>query len=238
MTASPSVESLLSAMRELAGEIRVAADRTGALRALTTACTRMIPGADAAGVTVVTKSGYETRGATDDLAARVDSIQIDVGEGPCIAAAVDGTAYRVDDLRSDARWPEFGARAAEETGVLSMLAFRLFFEDDSDDVAAALNLYSRKPEAFDDAAQVTGLAASSYGAELITSERRGAEVGQLRTALESNRDIGAAVGVLMTLHKVTREQAFDLLRIASQNTHRKLVDIARDVIDTGSLELR
>ena len=236
MTASLPVESLLHAMRELAGEVRGSADRAGALRAVTTACARMIPAADAAGVTVVTTRGYETRGATDELAERVDRIQFDVGDGPCIAAAVEQAAYRVDDLRTDARWPDFGPRAAEETGVLSMLAFRLFFEDD--ELVAALNLYSRKPEAFDDAAQVTGLAASSYGAELITSERRNAEVGQLRTALESNRDIGAAVGVLMTLHKVTREQAFDLLRIASQNTHRKLIDIARDVIDTGSLELR
>ncbi|MCW2658134.1 MAG: hypothetical protein JWR06_2327, partial [Jatrophihabitans sp.] len=55
--------------------------------------------------------------------------------------------------------------------------------------------------------------------------------------LASNRDIGVAIGVLMGLHRVTREQAFDLLRVASQGKHRKLADVARDVADTGSLDL-
>ena len=41
----------------------------------------------------------------------------------------------------------------------------------------------------------------------------------------------------MTQHKVTREQAFDLLRIASQNTNRKLRDVALDVIDTGTVDV-
>jgi hypothetical protein len=36
---------------------------------------------------------------------------------------------------------------------------------------------------------------------------------------------------------VTREQAFDLMRIASQRTNRKLRDIAADVLDTGTLAL-
>jgi GAF domain-containing protein len=227
---------MLAALRELAGEVRSAASSAEALAAVTAACTRLVPGAAAAGVTVVAADGYETRAATDELAERVDSIQFDVQDGPCIDAAVEETAFRVDDLRSDPRWPTFGPRAVEETGVLSMLSYRLFFEDD--DLTAALNLYSTKPEAFDDAAQVIGLAATTYGAELITSERRHVDTVNLKRALDTNRDIGAAIGVLMTLHKVTRDQAFDLLRVASQNTHRKLVDIARDVVETGSLELR
>lgn len=41
----------------------------------------------------------------------------------------------------------------------------------------------------------------------------------------------------MATHKVTREQAFDMLRIASQNSHRKLRDIAVEVADTGTLDL-
>ena len=51
------------------------------------------------------------------------------------------------------------------------------------------------------------------------------------------RLVVGAIGVLMSVHKVTRQQAFDLLRIASQQTHRKLVDIATEVGDTGSLSL-
>jgi AmiR/NasT family two-component response regulator len=53
----------------------------------------------------------------------------------------------------------------------------------------------------------------------------------------TNREIGIAMGVLMNAHKITRQQAFDLLRIVSQHTHRKLYEIARDVADTGALDL-
>ncbi len=46
-----------------------------------------------------------------------------------------------------------------------------------------------------------------------------------------------AMGVVMATYKVTRDQAFDLLRVASQNSNRKLADIATEVIDTGALSL-
>jgi AmiR/NasT family two-component response regulator len=43
------------------------------------------------------------------------------------------------------------------------------------------------------------------------------------------------MGVLMARHRVTRDQAFGLLRMASQNSNRKLHDVALQVADTGSL---
>jgi PAS domain S-box-containing protein len=63
-----------------------------------------------------------------------------------------------------------------------------------------------------------------------------ARADQLSEALQSNRDIGAAIGILMAQHRVTKEQAFDLLRRASQEKHLKLHNIALDVLDTGVLE--
>ncbi|MDQ1744993.1 MAG: hypothetical protein QOE23_3332, partial [Pseudonocardiales bacterium] len=36
---------------------------------------------------------------------------------------------------------------------------------------------------------------------------------------------------------LTEKQAFDALRIASQHSHKKLYDIAFDVVETGHLEL-
>jgi hypothetical protein len=39
----------------------------------------------------------------------------------------------------------------------------------------------------------------------------------------------------MTRKLTTRQQAFDLLRIASQHSHIKLHDLAEYVIDTGTL---
>ena len=71
-------------------------------------------------------------------------------------------------------------------------------------------------------------------AAALTAES--AKVANLQLALASNRDIGVAMGIIMAGRKVTSEQAFDLLRTASQNTHRKLRDIAIDVALTGVLE--
>jgi hypothetical protein len=57
----------------------------------------------------------------------------------------------------------------------------------------------------------------------------------LKAALEGNRMIGAAVGVLMVTHQLTYQQGFDLLARTSQNTNRKVAAIAETVLHTGAL---
>jgi hypothetical protein len=49
-------------------------------------------------------------------------------------------------------------------------------------------------------------------------------VGNLHTAIDTNRDIGAAVGILMAQHNVDHQDAYLLLRSVSQNDNRKLRD--------------
>jgi len=55
-------------------------------------------------------------------------------------------------------------------------------------------------------------------------------------ALSSNRRIGAAIGVLMATRHVTSEEAFKLLRRASNDCNEKLGDVANRVVLTGSLD--
>ena len=54
---------------------------------------------------------------------------------------------------------------------------------------------------------------------------------QLRDALESRNTIGQALGMLMERQQVTTEQAFDILRRASQRETRKLREIASELVD-------
>ena len=61
---------------------------------------------------------------------------------------------------------------------------------------------------------------------------------QVREALESNRTIGTAVGVVMTAYRLTAQQGFQLLVRASQDHNRKLRDIAAEVVSTGRLPFR
>lgn len=60
-------------------------------------------------------------------------------------------------------------------------------------------------------------------------------VRNLEVALTTNRDIGVAIGIVMTTRQVTKDTAFDLLRTASQHLNRKLRDVADQVISTGSV---
>jgi AmiR/NasT family two-component response regulator len=57
----------------------------------------------------------------------------------------------------------------------------------------------------------------------------------LQIALETNRDIGAAIGILMYEHKIDREAAWNLLRAVSQRTNHKVRDVAMKVIEAGTL---
>ncbi|WP_185747311.1 ANTAR domain-containing protein [Humibacillus xanthopallidus] len=61
------------------------------------------------------------------------------------------------------------------------------------------------------------------------------KAGQLQLALDHSRDIGAAVGVLMSQHRMPQDEAFELLRQTSQDQNRKLYALALDVVRTGEL---
>ena len=216
--------------------LRAPEQRGDALRYISHRAVDVVPVAEAAGITIGRNNRFETIAATDDLAMRVDRIQYDLDSGPCVDAVKRQTVFRVADLGMDFRWPEFGPRAVDETGVRSMLAFRMYLEE-SPRLMAGLNLYSTKPDAFDGHAEFLGLLLSTHGALAVTTMQHMESEEHLRTALVTNRRIGAAVGILMVNHKITEDQAFDLLRIASQHTHRKLRDLASEVVATGHLEL-
>ncbi len=63
-----------------------------------------------------------------------------------------------------------------------------------------------------------------------------AKAMNLERALENSRTIGAAIGIVMAMEKVTREHAFQLLRTASQQQNRKLHQVADDVVALGTLQ--
>lgn len=62
-----------------------------------------------------------------------------------------------------------------------------------------------------------------------------AKIANLEVALTTARVISTAVGVLMSMFKINSGAAFDMLVVASQNTHRKVRDVADEVVETGTL---
>ncbi|GMA84873.1 hypothetical protein GCM10025868_01230 [Angustibacter aerolatus] len=89
------------------------------------------------------------------------------------------------------------------------------------DTIGGLNLYSDTPHAFDDADLRTGQLLATHGAVMASAAGDRARAEHLQQALLSNREIGVAMGILMARHTLTRDQAFDLLKAASQHTNRK-----------------
>ena len=196
-----------------------------------------VPGAQAASVTTLRRGKFTTVGATDERARRGDALQYQLGSGPCVDAVLDQALYHPGDLRCDQRWPEYGRRVSAEIGWISMLSYRLGGELLDDETIAGLNVYSAQVSAFDDLAVRMGLLLATHGALLMAAGSHRERAAHFERALGNSRDIGVAIGVLMTKHNLTRDQAFDLLRVASQNTNRKLSDIAVEVGDTGHLDL-
>ena len=188
-------------------------------------------------VTVLRAGRFSTAASTDDQSRRADALQYEIGSGPCVDAILDDNVYVTEDVACDERWSLWGKRVSTELGLRSVLAYRLTLLDDSGAVAA-LNVYSDRLDAFDDRAVGAGLVLATHGSLLVTAQLARDKAANLLKAMESNREIGVAMGILMHRHKLDREQAFAVLRVASQDSNRKLAEVASEVADTGILEIR
>lgn len=63
-------------------------------------------------------------------------------------------------------------------------------------------------------------------------------VANLETALKSSRTIGTAVGILVERHRISPDEAFARIAAWSQRTHRKVSEIASDLVLTGEEPIR
>ncbi len=194
--------------------------------------TNAIHGADHAAITLK-RVGQKPRTvySTGDLPLEIDALQYSLDEGPCVAALSENDMVWVNDLAHDDQFPEFSPGAVK-LGVQSMLSSRLFLTPDD---RAALNLYSTQRRAF--RADQLPLAAifASYASLVLLNELKADQIYHLELALDSNREIGVAIGILMAQNRSTHDEALDQLLSASQHLNRKLRDIAGEVNQTGQL---
>jgi hypothetical protein len=176
-----------------------------------------------------------TVAATGQLARKVDRIQYQTGQGPCLEAVAGHDVTRAADLRTDTQWPEFARRCVAETSIRSMFSLRLFLSRDD---RAALNFYAQRPAAFDDLDVAVGAMFAPFAALAAQNGIQARQIENLETALATSRQIGVAIGILMARQLVTYEEAFAQLVDASQYLNRKVRDIAVEVRDTGQLPER
>ncbi|MEU8585772.1 GAF and ANTAR domain-containing protein [Streptomyces sp. NPDC048664] len=205
------------------------------LERITRSAVRLVEGCDAAGILVLRGRQVKSLAPTHQFVADSDRLQERLAEGPCFDAALrrEGErVFRIADLTErQPDWPGF-ARAARALGVGSMMGFLLFTEDED---LGALNLYSHRPGAFTEASETAGWLLASHAAVAFSSARTDA---QLQQAVATRHVIGEAMGILMGGHRLTEEQAFDVLRRYSQENNVKLREVARRVCDEGGLDRR
>jgi hypothetical protein len=184
-----------------------------------------IPGCDHAGVTLVHYGKVSTPAASDAVALRVDAIQCEVAEGPCLDAIADVGIFQTDDLAVESRWPRFSARAHDETAVSSIVAFRLFAREGA---LGSLNLFSKQTAAFGPEARETGLLFAVHAAVALQASQRNEK---MLAALETRDVIGQAKGILMEREHITDDEAFQILVRASQRLNIKLTEVAGRLAD-------
>jgi chromosome segregation ATPase len=83
--------------------------------------------------------------------------------------------------------------------------------------------------------QQVDTAGLQVGAEMLAEQLAAAKerIANLERALETNRHIAMAIGILMARGAMTEDQAFERLRQLSQRRHVKLRDVAEEVVYTG-----
>ena len=210
---------LAQTLGNLAVEMQAQVDSLDTLRTIVDGAAEMVPGAHWAGISLIEGKRVVAKVPTDPIVTKLDDLQSSLGDGPCITALRERRTVLIEDLATDARWPQF-AEQALALGVRSLLSFQLFVRDEN---LGALNLYGTEPHGFTDDSVDIGLIVAQHAAVAMAGS---AAEGQFQTGLASRDVIGQAKGLLMARDGLTGVQAFALLTRASQETNMKLADVA------------
>jgi GAF domain-containing protein len=234
--ARSDVADLQGSLHQLAALVTGSLGLDDVLAHVATFAVRAIPGADGAGVTLLSPDRGGNRvqvlAASHAFVSEIDEIQYaTLNEGPCITAALDRRTVRSGSLGGEKMWPRFGPRVGR-LGVHSALSLPLLL---SDRAVGAINVYSRSKDAFDDHAEELGelfaapAAVAVYNAQILAQAQELTQ--QLQTALSSRPIIDQAIGILRGRSGGSADEAFGKLRAISQAEHVKLVTVAQHIVD-------
>lgn len=202
----------------------------GVLAEVSELAKRAIPGTSEVSVTLVGANGAHTAAYTGELAVAVDEVQYEQGHGPCLTAAAAEITVLVTDLANESRWPDW-ARRAIDAGVHSSMSIGLPLHES---VTGALNIYSTKLEAFDDDAVALARTFADYAAVAMANahmyDAKSTLAQHMQAAMESRAVIEQAKGIIMADQRCSAEEAFIVLSKISQDSNRKVRDVAAAVV--------
>ena len=168
--------------------------------------------------------------STDRLAARVETLQFELGEGPHWEALKVGAPVLCPDLLAAASWPVFST-AAQDLGVRAVFAFPMKL---GAAVVGVVDLYCLSPQSFN--AQQTSLATSMAdrtAAAAVNRATRSANDHVVRdneTTPALRREVHQATGIIQVQLDTNATEAFTRLRAYAFSSGRGVDDVARDVV--------
>lgn len=201
-----------------------------AVSELADAARSVIEPAQGAGVSLILNGHRTSVGFTDSYVLAADTLQYELGEGPCLTAWASGQAQLIDDTTTDDRWKRWNGAAAE-AGVRSCATSPLIRGKES---IGALKIYSGSPKAFTTAdtrvlANLATAAAALLG-HIQASDTPQRIDSELRNALNSKSATDLARGILMERHDLDADEALQYLLARAADTHSTMAEIVRTTI--------
>jgi GAF domain-containing protein len=223
-----------NALRAAQAEIRGLHADGDRLTNLCQPCLSVLP---VTGASVSALSGpmnNDTVCASDDIAFRIDELQLDLGEGPCWEAFASRRPVLVPDVRAGphAEWPVFG-EAVQQTPAQALFAFPLYVGWTG---VGALDLYCTTPGELDDGALHDAAAlAATIATELLrrildSNDRSGPGNDVWHDWPQDRRQVHQATGMLIDQLDLPVGAAFARLRAHAFATGATVADLARDVV--------
>ncbi|MFH8498941.1 GAF and ANTAR domain-containing protein [Streptomyces coeruleorubidus] len=186
--------------------------------------------AEGAGVTIERDHRPLTVASAGPPALKLDEKQYGQDDGPCLHSARTGEEVAVEDMLRETRWGDYPAYAVA-CGIRSSLSLPISARTHT---TGALNLYAGPPQAFKDAdlSALRSLAAQATGAIALAQRIADAQefAEQMQAAMQSRGVIDQALGVVMGQRRCTADEAFGILRSASQHRNIKLRDLCTELI--------
>ncbi|WP_217613806.1 ANTAR domain-containing protein [Cellulomonas sp. GbtcB1] len=174
--------------------------------------------------------------ASDALAAACDRAEQEAGEGPCLDASREQRRITVPDVHDDPRWPAW-REATLAAGFCATAALPAARHAEVD-VDLAIDLYRPEPgewgeDVLGDVARFADDAARAVAVAARAQEQRRTNE-DLRSAMAARAVIDQALGVVMAQNRCGPEEAFAILRRASQTRNQKMRDLAAAMVASVS----
>ncbi len=201
---------------------------------LCTACLSVLP-VDGVGLSLMTRTdsgGRTLLGASGEVGAKIEQLQFDLGEGPCVSAFSEAQPVLISDLEAtevSARWPLF-AHEARSTGVRALFAFPMQVGTIA---IGVLDCHRMRPGALDDVSDALTVT-DAVTMALLNFHYRASEgrdaVELFDVSWRSHAVVHQATGMLSAQLDIRTDEALAILRAHAFRWSRPVDAVASDLV--------